>query len=134
MKKAMVMVLFLGAALGSQALYAAEGNDGGLSFWENLRKKIQVLVPQKKVSASTAVGGVRGAGIASDDAYWKGEKGTQIIDADELAAFQKAMSLAEAGEVKQAQAAFSEFIKKSPDSHLRKDADQALALLGVVKK
>ena len=134
MKKAMVMVLLLGMFSGSQALYAAEGNDSALSFWEKLRMKMQVLVPQKKVSATNAVGGVRGAAVASDDIYWKGEKGTQTIDADELAAFQKAMSLAEAGEVKQAQAAFSEFIKKSPDSHLRKDADQALALLGVVKK
>ena len=134
MKKAMVMVLLLGMFSGSQALYAAEGNDSALSFWERLRMKMQELVPQKKVSATNAVGGVRGAAIASDDIYWKGEKGTQTIDADELAAFQEAMSLAEAGEVKQAQAAFSEFIKNSPDSHLRKDADQALALLGVVKK
>ncbi len=133
MKKAMVMVLLLGMVSGSQALYAAEGSDSRLSFWENLRMKIQVLVPQKKVIASTAVGGVRGAAIASDDVYWKGEKGTQTIDADELTAFQQAMALAEAGEVKQAQAAFSEFIKKNPDSHLRKDADQALAQLQPAK-
>ena len=85
--------------------------------------------PQKNVAATTAVGGVRGAQVTANDTYWKGEKAEQKVDPEELAAFQKAMALAEAGEVKQAQAAFAEFVKKSPDSPLRKDADQALAQL-----
>ena len=39
------------------------------------------------------------------------------------------MALAEAGDMKQAQTAFTEFITKSPDSPLRKDADLALIQL-----
>lgn len=133
MKKSIVMLVLLGAALASQALFAGEEASGTLSFWEKLRKKIELLAPQKKVNATTAVGGVRGAQISADDTYWKGEKMAKPIDADELAAFEKAMALAESGETKQAHTAFSEFIKKSPDSPLRKDADQALAQLQPAK-
>lgn len=128
MKKSIVTLLFLGVALGSQVLYAADAGDSTLSFWEKLRKKIEMLAPQKKVSATTAVGGVRGAQISADDTYWKGEK-IPVVDPDELATFLKAMALVDSGEMKQAQAAFAEFVKKSPDSPLRKDADLALAQL-----
>lgn len=128
MKKSLAILVLLGIAFGSQTLYAAEGSDSTLSFWEKLRKKIEMLAPQKKVNASTSVGGVRGAQISADDTYWKGEK-LKPVDPDELAAFKKAMDLAESGETKQAQAAFTEFVKKTPDSPLRKDADLALAQL-----
>lgn len=128
MKKSLAILMLLGIALGSQTLQAAEGSDAGLSFWEKLRKKIEMLAPQKKVSASTSVGGVRGAQVSAEDTYWKGEK-AKPIDPEELAAFKKAMALAESGETKQAQAAFTEFVKKAPDSPLRKDADLALAEL-----
>ena len=127
MKKLLAIVVLLGITLGSQTLFAADGKDSTLSFWEKLRKKIEMLAPQKKVNATTAVGGVRGAQVSADDTYWKGEK--VQIDPEELVAFNKAMSLAEAGETKQAQDAFAEFVKKSPDSLLRKDADLALAQL-----
>lgn len=127
------MLLLLLVALVSQA-FAAEENTSTLSFWDKLRKKIELLAPQKKVNASTAVGGVRGAQVSADDTYWKGEKAAKTpVDADELVAFEKAMALAESGDIKQAQTAFSEFIKKSPDSPLRKDADQALAQLQTAK-
>lgn len=133
MKKSVILLLSLGVALGSQALLAADGNDATLSFWEKLRKKIETLVPQKRISATTAVGGVRGAPISADDIYWKGEKAAApTIDAEQLAEFENAMTLAESGDTKQAQAAFTEFIKKSPDSPLRKEADQALAQLNAM--
>ena len=133
MKKSVVMLPLLLVVLFSQA-FAAEENTSTLSFWDKLRKKIELLAPQKKVNASTAVGGVRGAQVSADDTYWKGEKMAKTpVDADELATFEKAMALAEAGDTKQAQTAFSEFIKKSPDSPLRKDADQALAQLQAAK-
>lgn len=132
MKKSIAILMVLGIALGTQAVYAAEGSDSTLSFWEKLRKRIELLAPQKKVNATTAVGGVRGAQVSADDTYWKGEK-AKAIDPNELAAFEKAMTLAELGEMKQAQDAFTEFVKNSPDSPLRKDADMALAQLKSAK-
>ncbi len=129
MKKFIALLVMSGMALVSTTLYAAEAGDASLGFWEKLRRKVELMAPHKNVSATTAVGGVRGAQVTANDTYWKGEKTVQEVDSDELAAFQKAMGLAEAGEVKQAQAAFADFIKKNPDSPLRKDADQALAQL-----
>lgn len=129
MKKIIALLVLLGAVLGSVPLHAAESNDSSLSFWDKLRKKIELMAPHKNVSATTAVGGVRGAQVSVDDTYWKGEKTEQQIDTEELDAFQKAMGLAEAGDVTQAQTAFAEFIKNHPDSPLRKDADLALAQL-----
>jgi TolA-binding protein len=72
---------------------------------------------------------VRGSQADADDVYWKGEAQAQPVDAEELAAFKKAISLADAGDLTGAQSAFSEFLKKHPDSRLREDAEQALALL-----
>ena len=91
------------------------------------------MAPQKKLSATTAVGGVRGAKMAADDVYWKGEKSAQPIDADELEAFKIAMALATAGDLVKAQTAFTEFVAKNPESPLRKDADQALTELKAAK-
>jgi TolA-binding protein len=133
MKKLTAPLLFLCMALGAQALYAEGKNDDSLSFWEKLRAKIEQMAPQKKVTATTAVGGVRGAKMATDDVYWKGEKIPQNVDADELEAFKKAIALAAAGDLAKAQTAFSEFVTKNPDSPLRKDADQALAQLKAAK-
>ena len=124
--KKLTMLLLLGLAFGSQALYA--GNDSTQSFWDMLRSKLESLTPQKKVVATNATGGVRGAAVASEDVYWKNEATGQTIDSDELDAFKKAVKLFEAGDKGQAKTAFSDFIKKYPDSSLRKDADQALAL------
>jgi TolA-binding protein len=121
-------VLMLGLSLFSPALYADEKSEPG--FWEMLRMKIEQLTPQKKLSTTTAVGGVRGAPVEGNDLYWKGEaKPAATIDSDELAAFQNAMSLVDTGKKSEAQTAFSDFTKKYPDSPLRKDADQALGQL-----
>ncbi len=129
--KRLLMLILMGLAFGSQILYADE-QGGTLSFWEKLRKKLESFTPEKKsvVTTTTATGGVRGAPMASEDLYWKGEVSaqTQTIDADELEAFKKGIAFVDAGDKQQAQAAFSEFIKDYPDSSLRKDADQALAL------
>ncbi|HEY6094523.1 MAG TPA: hypothetical protein VIU93_06180 [Gallionellaceae bacterium] len=129
MRKSIALLLALGMGLGVTSLHAAEVSDASQGFWEKLRRKIELMAPQKNVSATTAVGGVRGAQVTANDTYWKGEKTAAQIDADELAAFQKAMALAEAGKPQDAQAAFAEFVKKNPDSSLRKDAEQALAQL-----
>jgi TolA-binding protein len=126
MKKLLILIL-MGLAFNSQALYAEEQSDT-LSFWKKLRNKLESFTPQKKVTSTNATGGVRGAPMASDDIYWKGEVTAQTIDADEFEAFQKALASVDSGDKQQTQTAFSEFIKKYPDSSLRKDADQALAL------
>jgi TolA-binding protein len=124
--------LLLALALFSQPLYAAEKNEPELGFWEKLRLKIEQLTPQQKLSTTTAVGGVRGAPVDTNDIYWKGEaKKAEPIDPSELAAFQKAISLVEAGQKDQARTAFSEFTQTYPSSPLRKDAEQASALLQV---
>ena len=126
--KKWVMLSLLGLALGSQALYAGD-KSGTQSFWERLRSKIESLVPQKRTTATNATGGVRGAAVSPEDIYWKGEAFSQEIAADELEEFKAAMRLAETSEMAQAQSAFSAFIKKYPESPLRKDAEQAAALI-----
>lgn len=133
MKNLIAPLILLGMALVSQTLHAEGKNSDSLSFWEKMRVKIEQMAPQKKVSATTAVGGVRGAKVVADDVYWKGEKAAAVVDADELEAFKNAMTLAAGGELAKAQAAFTEFVAKNPDSTLRKDADQALAQLQTTK-
>ena len=127
--KKMLMLLLLGLALGTQALHAGEKGDKTPGFWERLRAKIESLTPQKKSTVTTATGGIRGAPVASEDIYWKDEATAESIAADELEAFTRAMKLTDAEDKAQAQTAFAEFIKKYPDSALRKDADQALVML-----
>lgn len=127
MKKLIALFVLLGVVLATPVYSADEKQDG--SLWERLRRKIELLTPKKKIQTTTAVGGVRGAQADADDVYWKGEAKTQPIDAEELAAFKKALALADAGDAAGAQAAFADFLKKHPESRLREDAEQALALL-----
>lgn len=127
--KRFVMLLLLGLGLFSQSLFAEEKKDNTPSFWEKLRSKVESLTPQKKLGVTTATGGVRGALVSTEDLYWKSDAAAQVIGSDELEAFTKAMKLAESDDKAPAKAAFAEFIKKFPDSSLRKDADQAFALL-----
>jgi TolA-binding protein len=127
MKKLIALLVLLGVVLAAPA-YSADDYQGG-SLWERLRKKIELLTPKKKISTTTAVGGVRGSQADADDVYWKGEANTQPIDADELAAFKKAVSLVDAGDMAGAQAGFADFLKRHPDSRLREDAEMALAQL-----
>jgi TolA-binding protein len=127
MKKLFSVLLAL--MLAVTTLHAQDKKEAALGFWEMLRMKIEQLTPQKKLSTTTAVGGVRGAAVEVADVYWKGESKPQFIDTDELGAFQKAISLVEGGQKEQAQAAFADFAKTYPNSPLRKDADQAMAQL-----
>lgn len=100
---------------------------GGMSgFMEKLRMKVEQLTPQKQVSTSTAVGGVRGSAVAAADVYWKGEAKPQTIDAAELEAFQKGVALVESDQKAQARAAFTEFAKTYPESILKADAEEIM--------
>lgn len=101
---------------------AAAGSMSG--FMEKLRMKVEQLTPQKQVSTSTAVGGVRGSAVAAADVYWKGEAKPQTIDAAELEAFQKGVALAESDQKAQARAVFAEFAKTYPESILKADAEE----------
>ena len=126
MKRLIALLVVLGIALASPVQAA----DQELSLWERLRKKIELLTPKKKLSITTAAGGVRGSLADADDVYWKGEAKPVTIDENELAAFSKAIALADVGNTADAQAAFAQFVKQYPDSTLRADAEAALAQLG----
>ena len=127
MKKLIALFVLLGVVLATP-VYSADDTQG-VSLWERLRRKIEMLTPKKKISTTTAVGGVRGSQADAEEVYWKGEANTQPIDADELAAFKSAISLVDAGDTAGAQAAFTDFLKKHPDSRLSEDAKLALAQL-----
>ena len=120
------VILLLALTLASPAVHAEES--GGLgAYLGKLKNKIEKIVPQKKLTATTAAGGVRGAAVESGDVYWKGE--AQTVDQAELDAFNKALALAESGKNQEAAAAFAEFVKTYPESPLRKDADEAVKML-----
>lgn len=123
MKK--TMILLLGMMLTGNAL-AEEEKKAEEGLLDSLRQKIEMLMPKKKLQTTTAVGGVRGSKADANDLYWKGEKGEEGIDADELAAFDEALALAEAGEMEKAEAQLGAFIKDYPKSQLREDAEQAM--------
>jgi TolA-binding protein len=95
-------------------------------FMEKLRMKVEQLTPQKQVSTTTAVGGVRGSAVAAADVYWKGEAKPQTIDAAELEAFQKGVALVESDQKAQALAVFTEFSKTYPESLLKADAEEIM--------
>lgn len=126
MKRLIALLVVLGIALASPVQAA----DQELSLWERLRKKIELLTPKKKLTTTTAAGGVRGSLADADDVYWKGEAKPVAIDENELVAFSKAIALVDTGNTADAQAAFAQFVKKYPDSALRTDAEAALAQLG----
>jgi TolA-binding protein len=123
MKK--IIILMLGLLLTGNAL-AEEEKKEEEGLLDALRKKIELLMPKKKLQTTTAVGGVRGSKADANELYWKGEKGEEGIDADELAAFDEALALAEAGQMDAAEKELSAFIKSYPSSQLREDAEQAL--------
>ncbi len=131
MKRLIALIVLLGVMLATPSF--AAGSSPEPSLWERLRKKIELMTPKKKLSTTTAAGGVRGSLADADDVYWKGEAKAQTIDEDELAAFKKAMTLVETGNTAEAQSAFTDFIKLHPESSLKSDAEAALAQLQPAK-
>jgi TolA-binding protein len=131
MKRLVALFVLLSVILATPS-YAA-GVTAEPSLWDRLRKKIEAMTPKKKLSATTASGGVRGSLVDADDVYWKGEYKPQSIDADELSAFKKAITLVDVGKTADAQTAFSDFIMNHPESNLRADAEAALAQLQTTK-
>lgn len=119
-------IVIIGLAL-TTASYAADEKKG--ATFDAFRKKIELLTPKKKLQTTTAVGGVRGSKSDANELYWKGEMFGGAIDAEELAAFDEALTLAEAGNTAPAEKGLKAFMQKYPDSSLKADAEQALALL-----
>jgi TolA-binding protein len=116
-----------GLAAVAQAQSAPAGNMSALM--QKMRMKVERMTPQRAINASTAVGGVRGAAVASSDVYWKGEEKPQPVNAEELEAFQKNMALVDAGKVDEAKTAFADFVKTYPQSPLKGEAGEVLAML-----
>lgn len=133
--KKILLSLILGASVCVSPLYAEEPTEAAAkteeasSLWDSLRNKIESLTPKKKLVSTTAVGGVRGAQIESDDLYWKGESVAQEVNLDELTDFKNALTLYDAGNSEGAKNAFGKFVKDYPQSSLLVDANQALELL-----
>lgn len=125
MKKLIASFLLLGLVQANLSYAAA--NPPAPSLWESLRKKVEAMTPKKKLSTTTAAGGVRGSLADADDVYWMGE--SKPVYEDELAAFKRAIALADMNDKSGAQAAFADFIKQSPDSPLRGEAEAALKQL-----
>lgn len=136
-----ISTLFIGALLCVQPLYAAEESgqkvskqkEEATSLWDSLRKKIETLTPKKKLSATTAVGGVRGALVETEDLYWKGERTIEEINPKELKDFDNALVLYEAGNSDGAKNAFGKFVTDYPESILVSDANKALGHLGQIQ-
>ncbi|MBU1214871.1 MAG: hypothetical protein KKF58_02515 [Gammaproteobacteria bacterium] len=127
MKRLIALFVLLGIVLAAPVQVSAADQD--LSLWERLRKKIELLTPKKKLTTTTAAGGVRGSLADADDVYWKGEAEQAAIDDAELTAFTKAIELVDGGKTDEAKTAFADFVKQYPDSSLREDAEAALAQL-----
>jgi len=127
--KKLITLFLLGLALSSPSLQAGEKNGNASRFWERLIAKVESLTLQKNLDAITVTDRSNGATSAAEDLYWKIGTTAQAVGSDELALFKNAIELSVSVDKAQAQTAFSEFIKQFPGSPLRKDADQALALL-----
>jgi hypothetical protein len=100
------------------------------SFWEQLRNKLQGVTPQKKNTATTAVGGVRGAkDQTAENLYWKGEEKALVVSEEELSSFNNASLAAMEGRNEVALSQFQQFLSSYPQSALKPDALAAIAQL-----
>ena len=115
------MIIFLTFSIS----YAEQEADAG--FWSKLKKKIESIVPKKESTATTAVGGVRGAKNESAEAlYWKGKEIDENVGEDELNKFKTALEYAINGNEKDSLREFNEFLTQYPNSPLKEDAIQAI--------
>ena len=125
MKKVFMLLIVL--VFSASMLQAEEQAAQEMSIWEKIRARIEKVTPQKKPSVTTAVGGVRGAkSDGGKDLYWKGEEVPASVGEQELAKFEEALTIAEAGDLDQARQLFEKFVTDHPDSVLKEDALFAL--------
>lgn len=120
------LVIFFGVfVMLPISLYAAEGD-----YWQGMKERLSKIAPQKKVSATTAVGGVRGSKDQSADTlYWKDEAITAKVPDEEYAFFTVAFQLAVDGKKADATSSFQAFLKEYPQSSLKGEALAAINTL-----
>lgn len=125
MKNTILATLLVAALVLPYSLQAAEGN-----YWQQLKERLTQIAPQKKGSATTAVGGVRGSkDQAADTLYWKGEVTKAQVSEEEYARFTAAYQLAVDGKKEDATSSFQAFIKEYPQSPLKEEALTAINTL-----
>ena len=120
-------VLILGIILLISAPVFGEQNGG---FWDKLQSKLDKVTPSKKISTTTAVGGVRGT--KNDDAsdiYWKGRDKALNMNDEELAKFTLALESRRKGENALALKQFEEFLELYPQSQFRVEGLQAVEMI-----
>jgi hypothetical protein len=101
-------------------------------FWDKLQNKLEKLVPAKKASTTTAVGGVRGAkNDEAADVYWKGKDKAVEVNEEEIQKFNLAVECKLKGDNESALKHFEEFLVQYPQSHLRVESLQAVEKLKV---
>jgi TolA-binding protein len=124
---AAVLVVLLG--LGTLAIAEEPAKkESGFSDWlKTMQQKVAQLVPKKSVPMTTGVAGVRGA---KEDThaklYWKGKKGEEAINEEELTEFKEGLDRAAKGDTEGAIHEFNEFMKLYPDSALVPDVKKAI--------
>lgn len=121
-------VLSASAALIPFAALAADAAPPSAlqAFFDRVRMKISMLTPTRSMTATTAVGGVRGLDVHAEDVYWKGEN---RASAQEISDFQMALGDAQAGRNAEAMAGMRRFLVDHPKSALAPEASAALDLL-----
>lgn len=123
-----IAVLAASAAWAPIAALAADASTPSplQAFFDRVRVKISMLTPTRPMTATTAVGGVRGLDVQAEDIYWKGES---RASPDEIAEFNEALGHAQAGRSSEAQEGMKRFLVNHPKSALAPEATAALGLL-----
>jgi TolA-binding protein len=126
---ATVLVVLLGLCTMAIADEPAKKQSSFSEWLKSMQLKVSQLVPKRSVPMSTSVAGVRGA---KEDThaklYWKGKKGDEAVNEDELAEFKEGLDRAAKGDTPGAMHEFDEFLKMYPDSALVPDVKKALDL------
>lgn len=125
MQKRVWVTLLLAVLTLPLSLQAAEGD-----YWQQLKERLAQIAPQKKGSATTAVGGVRGSkDQAADSLYWKDEAVKVQIPEEEYARFAAAQQSAVDGKKEPAMTGFQSFVNDYPQSALKAEALAAIEVL-----
>lgn len=119
------VIFFTAVLLLPLSLQAAEGD-----YWQQLKERLAQITPQKKGSATTAVGGVRGSkDQAADTLYWKDEATKLQVAEEEYGRFAAANQSAVDGKKELALAGFQSFVNDYPQSPLKAEALAAIEVL-----
>lgn len=123
-----IAALATSAAMVPHAVLAADApaSNPMQAFFDRVRVKLSLITPSRAMTATTAVGGVRGLDVQAEDVYWKGEN---RASQEELNEFKTAIGHAQEGRASEAQEAMKQFLLNHPKSVLAPEATAALGLL-----